>query len=202
MYQMLSRVRKSICVPANYSGSQYSDHPFIPNLLNSQPCLCFFFFYVFLCSTILSHLSCFCVISVSFIFFLLLLLPADVSPRRRILNVSRSVWKQANVASDLWEKLTARCVDRHRSASIASALGPEPWSGLRRFNCLGFLINLHGYCVRYVSTSTVGEPRNQHCRDPRPFYSHVLYWRFSKLSLLFFFIFLFYTFNRILRWIL
>eukprot|EP00066_Takifugu_rubripes_P005877 XP_003970225.2 PREDICTED: dystrophin-related protein 2 [Takifugu rubripes] len=38
----------------------------------------------------------------------------DVSPRRRILNVSRSVWKQANVASDLWEKLTARCVDRHR----------------------------------------------------------------------------------------
>ncbi|KAK3535336.1 hypothetical protein QTP70_008563 [Hemibagrus guttatus] len=29
-------------------------------------------------------------------------------------NVSRSVWKQANVASDLWEKLTARCVDRHR----------------------------------------------------------------------------------------
>uniref|UniRef100_A0A3Q1CGX8 Dystrophin related protein 2 n=1 Tax=Amphiprion ocellaris TaxID=80972 RepID=A0A3Q1CGX8_AMPOC len=38
----------------------------------------------------------------------------QVSPRRRILNVSRSVWKQANVASDLWEKLTARCVDRHR----------------------------------------------------------------------------------------
>uniref|UniRef100_A0A669F4B3 Dystrophin related protein 2 n=1 Tax=Oreochromis niloticus TaxID=8128 RepID=A0A669F4B3_ORENI len=27
---------------------------------------------------------------------------------------NRSVWKQANVASDLWEKLTARCVDRHR----------------------------------------------------------------------------------------
>uniref|UniRef100_A0A3P8USV5 Dystrophin related protein 2 n=1 Tax=Cynoglossus semilaevis TaxID=244447 RepID=A0A3P8USV5_CYNSE len=38
----------------------------------------------------------------------------EVSPRRRILNVSRTVWKQANVASDLWEKLTARCVDRHR----------------------------------------------------------------------------------------
>ncbi|XP_033949611.1 dystrophin-related protein 2 isoform X2 [Pseudochaenichthys georgianus] len=38
----------------------------------------------------------------------------EVSPHRRILNVSRSVWKQANVASDLWEKLTARCVDRHR----------------------------------------------------------------------------------------
>uniref|UniRef100_A0A8C1T909 Dystrophin related protein 2 n=1 Tax=Cyprinus carpio TaxID=7962 RepID=A0A8C1T909_CYPCA len=38
----------------------------------------------------------------------------EVSPRRRMLNVSRSVWKQANVASDLWEKLTARCVDRHR----------------------------------------------------------------------------------------
>ncbi|KAM6953516.1 dystrophin-related protein 2 isoform 2-T2 [Aplochiton taeniatus] len=38
----------------------------------------------------------------------------ETSPRRRILNVSRSVWKQANVASDLWEKLTARCIDRHR----------------------------------------------------------------------------------------
>ncbi|XP_056126266.1 dystrophin-related protein 2 isoform X2 [Rhinichthys klamathensis goyatoka] len=38
----------------------------------------------------------------------------ELSPRRRMLNVSRSVWKQANVASDLWEKLTARCVDRHR----------------------------------------------------------------------------------------
>ncbi|XP_066571131.1 dystrophin-related protein 2 isoform X2 [Amia ocellicauda] len=38
----------------------------------------------------------------------------DVSPRRRIQNISRSVWKQANVASDLWEKLTARCIDRHR----------------------------------------------------------------------------------------
>ncbi|XP_061642672.1 dystrophin-related protein 2 isoform X2 [Phyllopteryx taeniolatus] len=38
----------------------------------------------------------------------------DVSPHRRILNVSRSVWKQANVTSDLWAKLMARCVDRHR----------------------------------------------------------------------------------------
>ncbi|TRY60115.1 hypothetical protein DNTS_006430, partial [Danionella cerebrum] len=38
----------------------------------------------------------------------------EVSPRRRMLNVSRSVWKQANVSSDLWEKLTARCVDRQR----------------------------------------------------------------------------------------
>ncbi|XP_058252885.1 dystrophin-related protein 2 isoform X6 [Hemibagrus wyckioides] len=38
----------------------------------------------------------------------------ELSPRRRMQNVSRSVWKQANVASDLWEKLTARCVDRHR----------------------------------------------------------------------------------------
>uniref|UniRef100_H3BBK9 Dystrophin related protein 2 n=1 Tax=Latimeria chalumnae TaxID=7897 RepID=H3BBK9_LATCH len=38
----------------------------------------------------------------------------DVSPRHRIQNVSRFVWKQANVASDLWEKLTARCIDRHR----------------------------------------------------------------------------------------
>uniref|UniRef100_A0A8C2DEY0 Dystrophin related protein 2 n=1 Tax=Cyprinus carpio TaxID=7962 RepID=A0A8C2DEY0_CYPCA len=46
--------------------------------------------------------------------FLPLLSITEVSPRRRMLNVSRSVWKQANVASDLWEKLTARCVDRHR----------------------------------------------------------------------------------------
>ncbi|XP_056456359.1 dystrophin-related protein 2 isoform X2 [Gadus chalcogrammus] len=38
----------------------------------------------------------------------------ELSPRRRVLNVSRSVWKQASVTSDLWEKLTARCVDRHR----------------------------------------------------------------------------------------
>ncbi|XP_023647959.1 dystrophin-related protein 2-like isoform X1 [Paramormyrops kingsleyae] len=38
----------------------------------------------------------------------------DTSPRRRIQDVSRSVWKQASVAGDLWEKLTARCMDRHR----------------------------------------------------------------------------------------
>ncbi|XP_023675690.1 dystrophin-related protein 2 isoform X4 [Paramormyrops kingsleyae] len=38
----------------------------------------------------------------------------DASPRRRALNVSRAVWKQASVAGDLWEKLTARCVDRQR----------------------------------------------------------------------------------------
>ncbi|XP_077164074.1 dystrophin-related protein 2 isoform X3 [Paroedura picta] len=38
----------------------------------------------------------------------------DASPRHRIQNVSRFVWKQATVASELWEKLTARCVDQHR----------------------------------------------------------------------------------------
>ncbi|XP_030066139.1 dystrophin-related protein 2 [Microcaecilia unicolor] len=38
----------------------------------------------------------------------------DVSPRQRIQNVSRFVWKQANVASELWETLTARCIDQHR----------------------------------------------------------------------------------------
>uniref|UniRef100_A0A8B9TS97 Dystrophin related protein 2 n=1 Tax=Anas platyrhynchos TaxID=8839 RepID=A0A8B9TS97_ANAPL len=38
----------------------------------------------------------------------------NVSPRHRIQNISRFVWKQANVASELWEKLTARCVDQHR----------------------------------------------------------------------------------------
>ena len=39
---------------------------------------------------------------------------ADTSPRQRIQNLSRFVWKQATVASELWEKLTARCVDQHR----------------------------------------------------------------------------------------
>lgn len=43
-----------------------------------------------------------------------LLALADTSPRQRIQNVSRFVWKQATVASELWEKLTARCVDQHR----------------------------------------------------------------------------------------
>ncbi|XP_043913050.1 dystrophin-related protein 2 isoform X2 [Protopterus annectens] len=38
----------------------------------------------------------------------------DVSPRRRVHNISRFVWKQANVTSELWEKLTARCIDRHK----------------------------------------------------------------------------------------
>ncbi|XP_041492868.1 dystrophin-related protein 2-like [Microtus oregoni] len=38
----------------------------------------------------------------------------DNSPRQRIQNLSRFVWKQATVASELWEKLTARCVDQHR----------------------------------------------------------------------------------------
>uniref|UniRef100_A0A8I3NSX5 Dystrophin related protein 2 n=2 Tax=Canis lupus familiaris TaxID=9615 RepID=A0A8I3NSX5_CANLF len=38
----------------------------------------------------------------------------DTSPRQRIQNLSRFVWKQATVASELWEKLTARCVDQHR----------------------------------------------------------------------------------------
>ena len=39
---------------------------------------------------------------------------ADTSPRQRIQNLSRFVWKQATVASELWEKLTARCMDQHR----------------------------------------------------------------------------------------
>ncbi|KAJ8385696.1 hypothetical protein AAFF_G00182960 [Aldrovandia affinis] len=42
----------------------------------------------------------------------------DVSPRRRIEDVSRSVWRQANAASDLWERLSARCVDRHRHMEL------------------------------------------------------------------------------------
>lgn len=90
--------------------------------------------------------------SISFL-LLLFLFPVDVSPRRRILNVSRSVWKQANVASDLWEKLTARCVDRHRSAWIKSALGPEPGRVWGAFN---FLIRRNWYCVWSVSNPTSG----------------------------------------------
>lgn len=74
------------------------------------------------------------------------LLPADVSPRRRILNVSRSVWKQANVASDLWEKLTARCVDRHRSdALLRSSSGTQ--AALRRFNWMGIRTLFGGCCI-------------------------------------------------------
>lgn len=79
-----------------------------------------------------------CVISLSFF----LLLPADVSPRRRILNVSRSVWKQANVASDLWEKLTARCVDRHRSDSLI-ALSSWAWTQ----SDLRIMILVDGCCI-------------------------------------------------------
>uniref|UniRef100_A0A3P8ZFS8 Dystrophin related protein 2 n=1 Tax=Esox lucius TaxID=8010 RepID=A0A3P8ZFS8_ESOLU len=55
----------------------------------------------------------------------LLLFPptAELSPRRRILNVSRSVWKQANIASDLWEKLTrySACV-RHMERTLERLL--------------------------------------------------------------------------------
>lgn len=66
---------------------------------------------------------------------------AEVSPRRRILNVSRSVWKQANVASDLWEKLTARCVDRHRSDSFS----PFSFFLFRLFQCCTGSIFLSRY---------------------------------------------------------
>ncbi|XP_038603907.1 dystrophin-related protein 2 [Tachyglossus aculeatus] len=38
----------------------------------------------------------------------------DISPRLRGQNSSRLVWKQATVAGELWEKLTARCLDQHR----------------------------------------------------------------------------------------
>uniref|UniRef100_UPI00398EAAD7 dystrophin-related protein 2 n=1 Tax=Pristiophorus japonicus TaxID=55135 RepID=UPI00398EAAD7 len=38
----------------------------------------------------------------------------DMSPKQRIQNVSRFIWKQANVSSEMWEKLSARCIDRHR----------------------------------------------------------------------------------------
>lgn len=85
----------------------------------------FFFFFV---SLVCRPALLFTLFTLFFFFFLHLytrlpawphLTCAEVSPRRRILNVSRSVWKQANVASDLWEKLTARCVDRHRSDSFS-----------------------------------------------------------------------------------
>ncbi|XP_072126649.1 dystrophin-related protein 2 isoform X2 [Mobula birostris] len=38
----------------------------------------------------------------------------DMSPKQRIQNLSRYIWKQANVSSEMWEKLSARCIDRHR----------------------------------------------------------------------------------------
>ncbi|XP_069749487.1 dystrophin-related protein 2 [Narcine bancroftii] len=38
----------------------------------------------------------------------------DMSPKQRIQNLSRFIWKQANISSEMWEKLSARCIDRHR----------------------------------------------------------------------------------------
>ncbi|XP_042196722.1 dystrophin-related protein 2 [Callorhinchus milii] len=38
----------------------------------------------------------------------------DLSPKHRIQNMSRFIWKQANVSSEMWERLGARCIDRHR----------------------------------------------------------------------------------------
>lgn len=75
------------------------------------------------------------------------LLSADASPRRRILNVSRSVWKQANVASDLWEKLTARCVDRHRSDALLRS-GSRTQTGLRHFHWMGIRTQIPAFILR------------------------------------------------------
>ncbi|XP_075429178.1 LOW QUALITY PROTEIN: dystrophin-related protein 2 [Ascaphus truei] len=38
----------------------------------------------------------------------------DASPRTRTESLSRLLWKQASVASELWDRLTARCLDQHR----------------------------------------------------------------------------------------
>ncbi|CAJ0947060.1 unnamed protein product [Ranitomeya imitator] len=38
----------------------------------------------------------------------------DASPRSRSQSLSRLLWKQASVASELWDRLTARSLDQHR----------------------------------------------------------------------------------------
>ncbi|KAM4696756.1 dystrophin-related protein 2 [Rhinophrynus dorsalis] len=38
----------------------------------------------------------------------------DTSPRSRTQSLSRLLWKQASVASELWDRLTARSLDQHR----------------------------------------------------------------------------------------
>ncbi|KAM8953415.1 dystrophin-related protein 2 [Pelodytes ibericus] len=38
----------------------------------------------------------------------------DTSPRSRSQSLSRLLWKQASVASELWDRLTARSLDQHR----------------------------------------------------------------------------------------
>ncbi|CAH2315649.1 dystrophin-related 2 isoform X1 [Pelobates cultripes] len=38
----------------------------------------------------------------------------DTSPRSRSQSLSRLIWKQASVASELWDRLTARSLDQHR----------------------------------------------------------------------------------------
>ncbi|XP_053554928.1 dystrophin-related protein 2 isoform X2 [Bombina bombina] len=38
----------------------------------------------------------------------------DSSPRSRVQALSRILWKQASVASELWDRLTARSLDQHR----------------------------------------------------------------------------------------
>lgn len=61
--------------------------------------------------------------------------------------MSRSVWKQANVASDLWEKLTARCVDRHRSDALLRS-GSRTQTGLRHFNLIGIGTQIPAFILR------------------------------------------------------
>ncbi|XP_068104175.1 dystrophin-related protein 2 isoform X2 [Hyperolius riggenbachi] len=41
-------------------------------------------------------------------------LPKDASPKSRSQSLSRLLWKQANVATELWDRLTARGLDQHR----------------------------------------------------------------------------------------
>ncbi|XP_040178678.1 dystrophin-related protein 2 [Rana temporaria] len=41
-------------------------------------------------------------------------LTKDSSPKNRSQNISRLLWKQANVASELWDRLTARGLDQQR----------------------------------------------------------------------------------------
>ncbi|KAF3838613.1 hypothetical protein F7725_010381 [Dissostichus mawsoni] len=55
----------------------------------------------------------------------------EVSPRRRILNVSRSVWKQANVASDLHMEMTLERLLQIQAAMEELAVALEQAEGVR-----------------------------------------------------------------------
>lgn len=98
-----------------------------------------------------------------FSFFLLLLpLPphrrvsAQAHPKHQPLRVETGQRGQRPVGEA--DCTLCRPPQVRRLNHVSSRTGAR--SALRRFNCLGFLIRLHGYCFRSVSNSTAGKPGN------------------------------------------